>query len=118
MKTLPDFSGLLMNISYLYCGGSGKHSHNHGNHSGDHTLRECKVTTKYIGPMNCERDKTRDLPGFCPVCNMNREPVKELVDEYGKGHNQGCRQTMQSWQRLYQNDLFPKRYFNWRLKLR
>jgi len=32
--------------------------------------------TKYICPMNCEKGKTYDQPGSCPVCNMDLEPVK------------------------------------------
>ncbi|NUN99452.1 MAG: hypothetical protein HUU01_02415 [Saprospiraceae bacterium] len=34
------------------------------------------VSAKYICPMNCEKGKTYDQPGTCPVCNMNLEPVK------------------------------------------
>jgi hypothetical protein len=32
--------------------------------------------TKYICPMNCEKGKTYDQPGTCPVCNMHLEVVK------------------------------------------
>ncbi len=35
--------------------------------------------TKYICPMNCEKGKTYDQPGTCPVCNMNLEAVKAEV---------------------------------------
>lgn len=31
---------------------------------------------KFMCPMNCEKGKTYDKPGTCPVCNMNLEPVK------------------------------------------
>lgn len=34
---------------------------------------------KYSCPMNCEKGKTYDQPGTCPVCNMNLELVKAEV---------------------------------------
>lgn len=36
--------------------------------------------TKYICPMNCEKGKTYDQPGSCPVCHMDLEPVKTGVE--------------------------------------
>jgi len=36
--------------------------------------------TKYICPMNCEKGKTYDQPGSCPVCHMDLEPVKAEVE--------------------------------------
>ncbi len=48
----------------------------------DHSKHKAQTTeaaapgTKYICPMNCEKGKTYDQPGTCPVCNMNLEPVK------------------------------------------
>lgn len=36
--------------------------------------------TKYICPMNCEKGKTYDQPGTCPVCNMNLEVMKTEVE--------------------------------------
>lgn len=35
--------------------------------------------SKYICPMNCEKGKTYDQPGTCPVCHMDLEPVKAAV---------------------------------------
>ncbi len=35
--------------------------------------------TKYICPMNCEKGKTYDQPGSCPVCHMDLEPMKSEV---------------------------------------
>lgn len=35
--------------------------------------------TKYICPMNCEKGKTYDQPGSCPVCHMDLEPMKAEV---------------------------------------
>ena len=35
--------------------------------------------TKYICPMNCEKGKTYDQPGSCPVCHMDLEPTKAEV---------------------------------------
>jgi Heavy metal binding domain len=36
--------------------------------------------TKFICPMNCEKDKTYDKPGACPVCHMDLEAVKAEVE--------------------------------------
>lgn len=36
--------------------------------------------TQYICPMNCEKGKTYDQPGSCPVCNMDLEPSKAEVE--------------------------------------
>lgn len=35
--------------------------------------------TKFICPMNCEKGKTYDAPGSCPVCHMDLEPMKAEV---------------------------------------
>jgi hypothetical protein len=48
----------------------------------DHSKHQSQTTetaapgTKYICPMNCEKGKTYDQPGSCPVCNMDVEPVQ------------------------------------------
>jgi Heavy metal binding domain len=34
------------------------------------------AAAKYICPMNCEKGKTYDKPGACPVCHMDLEPIK------------------------------------------
>ncbi|MFN0214390.1 MAG: heavy metal-binding domain-containing protein [Saprospiraceae bacterium] len=36
--------------------------------------------SKYICPMNCEKGKTYDQPGSCPVCHMDLEPIKAEVE--------------------------------------
>lgn len=43
------------------------------------TETTAEAGTKYICPMNCEKGKTYDKPGSCPVCNMDLEPVKADV---------------------------------------
>ncbi len=35
---------------------------------------------KYICPMNCEKGKTYDQPGVCPVCHMDLEPTNAEVE--------------------------------------
>ncbi len=37
------------------------------------------TNAKYICPMNCEKGKTYDQPGSCPVCHMDLELVKAEV---------------------------------------
>ena len=41
-----------------------------------HNSQTAAPGTKYICPMNCEKGKTYDQPGSCPVCHMDLEPVK------------------------------------------
>lgn len=36
---------------------------------------------KYACPMHCEGDKTYDVPGDCPVCNMHLVPVSDLKEK-------------------------------------
>ncbi len=36
--------------------------------------------TKFICPMNCEKGKTYDKPGSCPVCHMDLEPMRAEVE--------------------------------------
>jgi len=50
-----------------------KHDHSKQN---TQTTEAAAPGTKYICPMNCEKGKTYDQPGTCPVCNMNLEPMK------------------------------------------
>ncbi len=50
----------------------------HSKHAG-HDGEAVAASAKYICPMNCEKGKTYDQPGTCPVCNMNLEPMKEEV---------------------------------------
>ena len=52
----------------------------------DHSKNNAQTTeaaapgTKFICPMNCEKGKTYDQPGSCPVCHMDLEPVKAAVE--------------------------------------
>ena len=51
---------------------------------GDHSKSAAQTEmaapgTKYICPMNCEKGKTYDQPGSCPVCHMDLEPTKAEV---------------------------------------
>ncbi|MDO8367240.1 MAG: heavy metal-binding domain-containing protein, partial [Saprospiraceae bacterium] len=52
----------------------------------DHSKQAANTTeaaapgTKYICPMNCEKGKTYDQPGSCPVCHMDLEPMKAEVE--------------------------------------
>jgi hypothetical protein len=52
----------------IACNNSGQtHTHTHAD-AHDHAHA-------YICPMNCEKGKTYDKPGTCPVCNMDLEEV-------------------------------------------
>lgn len=44
-----------------------------------HTAEAVAPGTKYICPMNCEKGKTYDQPGSCPVCHMDLAPMKAEV---------------------------------------
>ena len=52
-----------------------KHDHSKSNTQTTKSV-PTSLDTKYICPMNCEKGKTYDQPGTCPVCNMNLEPIK------------------------------------------
>ncbi len=53
---------------------------NNGQSNSDSQNTEAAVSgEKYICPMNCEKGKTYDKPGTCPVCNMKLELVKAEV---------------------------------------
>lgn len=39
--------------------------------------------TLYQCPMKCEREKTYDQPGRCPVCKMYLQPVKQFTRAEG-----------------------------------
>lgn len=51
----------------------------HGKNAGQ-TTEAAAPGTKYICPMNCEKGKTYDQPGSCPVCHMDLEPMKAEVE--------------------------------------
>ena len=38
--------------------------------------------TVFQCPMKCERNKTYNAPGNCPVCNMRLEQVNEIQQQY------------------------------------
>ncbi len=40
----------------------------------------------YQCPMDCEKGKTYDKPGSCPVCKMDLKPVKAKTEDHS-GHN-------------------------------
>jgi predicted small lipoprotein YifL len=46
-----------------------------------------ETTAVYQCPMDCEKGKTYDKPGSCPVCKMDLKPVKEKAKEDHSGHN-------------------------------
>jgi Cu(I)/Ag(I) efflux system membrane fusion protein len=42
-----------------------------------HAGHEAQVAPKFQCPMKCEKEKTYDQPGKCPVCEMALEAVKD-----------------------------------------
>lgn len=50
----------------------------HSKHAAN-TTEAAAPGAKYICPMNCEKGKTYDQPGSCPVCNMKLEPTQADV---------------------------------------
>ncbi len=59
-----------------------EHSHQHG--------VEVHANAGYQCPMKCEGDKTYDVPGNCPECNMKLVPVKDKSSHDHPKHNHGC----------------------------
>jgi hypothetical protein len=48
---------------------------------------EMAMAAKYQCPMDCEKGKTYDSPGKCPVCEMD---LKELEKEGEHAHDDGA----------------------------
>ena len=46
------------------------------NTASDSTSHNTDKHTVYACPMDCEKGKTYDEPGKCPVCKMNLEKIK------------------------------------------
>jgi len=53
-------------------------NNDHSKHASQ-TTETAAPGTKYICPMNCEKGKTYDQPGSCPVCHMDLEQMKAEV---------------------------------------
>ncbi len=74
MKNL-FFAGLALTLSALAFTAC---KTDHSKHAAS-TTEAVAPGTKYICPMNCEKGKTYDQPGSCPVCHMDLEPMKAEV---------------------------------------
>jgi len=48
----------------------------------NHQMSNPEAKTVYQCPMKCEGDKTYNVPGNCPVCNMHLEQVAEVRQQY------------------------------------
>ena len=62
-----------MQETHSCCCGGGNQNHQMSN-------PESKIV--YQCPMKCEGDKTYNVPGNCPVCNMHLEKVAEVRQQY------------------------------------
>jgi len=74
MKKLSEVFGGFNRInetkeSHSYCRGGGRQNH-------QLVTPDSKIV--YQCPMKCEGDKTYNVPGNCPVCNMHLVPVNEV----------------------------------------
>lgn len=58
-------------------------NHNHEQEDGTAAIYQC--------PMDCEKGKTYDAPGTCPVCKMDLKPVK--ADGESKDQAMACKCT-------------------------
>lgn len=75
MKNL-FFAGLalaLLALAFTAC------KTDHSKHAAN-TTEVAAPGAKYICPMNCEKGKTYDQAGACPVCHMDLEPIKAEVE--------------------------------------
>jgi hypothetical protein len=48
----------------------------------NHQIGDPYSKTVFKCPMKCEGDKTYNVPGNCPVCNMKLEQVTEVHQHY------------------------------------
>ena len=77
----------VLTMSVVSCGDEKKHKKEHKmEHHKDHDAKENKGETAvvYQCPMDCEKGKTYDKEGKCPVCKMALKPVKSDAKMGGK----------------------------------
>ena len=48
----------------------------------NHQERDSCAKTVFHCPVNCEGDKTYNVAGNCPVCNMQLDQVAEIQQQY------------------------------------
>jgi len=58
------------------------HSCSCGGRYQNHQKRDLYLKTVFHCPMKCEGDKTYDVAGNCPVCNIHLEPIVEAQQRY------------------------------------
>lgn len=61
---------------------------NHENHN--HEQQNGTAAVKYQCPMDCEKGKTYDAAGTCPVCKMDLKPVKTDPENNEQAINCKC----------------------------
>lgn len=91
IKTLRNFSFLVVLTLACACGGGHGHSHeqNATDTTGTQVDKSAKeFTSAYICPMHCKGSGS-DQPGKCPVCGMEYVKNKNAKDTHDHDHDHG-----------------------------
>lgn len=79
MKYLTLICFVVFSLAIISCKGE------HKDH--DNETKEMAMMEKYQCPMDCEKGKTYDKEGKCPVCEMDLKKIEAKSEAHGHGHN-------------------------------
>ena len=73
---------IMCNLNEILCGSGQENEMQESDQYPNHQkyIPESKIV--YQCSMKCELDKTYDVPGNCPVCNINLEQGAEVQQQY------------------------------------
>lgn len=71
----------VFSLTIISC--KGEHKEQEGEH------KEMAMTDQYQCPMDCEKGKTYDKDGQCPVCKMDLKKKEIKSEAQGHGHDHG-----------------------------
>lgn len=60
-----------------------------GEHKENNEHKEMAMKDSYQCPMDCEKGKTYDKEGQCPVCEMDLKKMEAKSEAHGHGHDHG-----------------------------
>ena len=90
---------LMMTVVFTIIAISCKKDHKHGPDTHQHEdqtemktesdsdNKEIAMSDAYKCPMDCEKGKTYDAKGQCPICKMNLKKVESKEDVHDEGHD-------------------------------
>lgn len=93
MKKIFFILTVMLSVSLMFtsCKESKKGEMNHESHEGhdhDNLKKEASSKVAYQCPMDCEKGKTYEAKGSCPVCKMDLKSKSSKMDS---DHVDGCK---------------------------